>query len=627
MAGCFTRKYTPPPKQTEDTSQEAIPAPAYDVWGRSISESEAAEMMKSKAGRQTLSPGNGAVKIDDALLKRGKEAFYEETFGNEIFLTDVLGMLDGPITPAAMAKALAGLKGEGTTNLRVELAKDAVVGGKQFHKGDVIDTGLDVPKGAIAPLGMVIAQKGTRTYVGVTCALCHSSVDPKTLKVIHGMPNGDFNAGLMLAMASNTAAFFTHADVPDLNTFVKDQKRTVMGQDRKPHRLPDPQELEGWVDATLMKWPPGNFDSMTDGVANPSQLPTAWTMGNHPYSFSGAFMAGPFRGLSVQNNNVHSLNSDPFTQADAAPKLFGIDKEVYVATILQNAPSDKFRYDPAKGQRPSDFLNAGDPTPGQPGMNKLVALPTFPRATLIEPTGLWNSLSGESVWRSINAMSAWQNTLVPPPAPLPAPGDPTLRRGREVFERAGCAKCHSGPFLTNNRIVPATEVKTQPIRAKGMMNTGFAWEDKAIGYAFDQSVPLPRSARTLTVPTERFDREQVRLAYGWGDSPGGYKVPALVGLFWTAPYLHDGGVAVGPDADKQLGLPGTLLNHTLPDPGNSLRALVDRELRRRVTEANHADKNLAAIGVEGIGHEYWVDSPDDQRALVAWLLAYRAPVK
>jgi hypothetical protein len=28
-------------------------------------------------------------------------------------------------------------------------------------------------------------------------------------------------------------------------------------------------------------------------------------------------------------------------------------------------------------------------------------------------------------------------------------------------------------------------------------------------------------------------------------SNGGYKVPSLVGLYWSEPYLHDGGVAVG----------------------------------------------------------------------------------
>src|SRR5215213_7344180 len=100
LVGCLfaQRKYTPPRKQVF-SSDAAHPAPAFDVFGRSISRAEADEMLKTDAGRATLLPANGAVPIDHDFLKLGKEAFYEETFGNEIFLTDVLGMLDGPVTP------------------------------------------------------------------------------------------------------------------------------------------------------------------------------------------------------------------------------------------------------------------------------------------------------------------------------------------------------------------------------------------------------------------------------------------------------------------------------------------------------------------------------------------------
>jgi len=36
-------------------------------------------------------------KWDDALLRLGRRAFYKENFGNEIFLSDVMGILDGPL--------------------------------------------------------------------------------------------------------------------------------------------------------------------------------------------------------------------------------------------------------------------------------------------------------------------------------------------------------------------------------------------------------------------------------------------------------------------------------------------------------------------------------------------------
>lgn len=100
--------------------------------------------------------------------------FYAETFGNEVFLTDILGIVDGPFTIPNLMKAIVELGGKGTTNLRVELAKEVTIGGKTYKKGDKIDTGIDVPKGAYAPLGMPVKFSEGRLKVGITCAACHA---------------------------------------------------------------------------------------------------------------------------------------------------------------------------------------------------------------------------------------------------------------------------------------------------------------------------------------------------------------------------------------------------------------------------------------------------------------------
>ena len=333
----------------------------------------------------------------------------------------------------------------------------------------------------------------------------------------------------------------------------------------------------------------------------------------------------------MQTNNVHALNSDAFTEADGALPRFGIDPEVYYAVLLQNAGSPRYRYDPAKeGSRPSAFFKRVDPTPDAPGMNQMVALPQYPKASLAEPTGLWNSDPNRPVWQRINAMAAWQNTILPPPPPQHITGQAdaaTVETGRRVFDRAGCAECHAGPSLTNHRIIPVGEIGTQPLRANAMEATQNAWGEP-LGYAFDQPVPLPKKPRVIRFPIEHLDGEQLKLSYGWGESPGGYKVKHLVGLYWTAPYLHDGGVAVG--ADGEPGVTHTLMVGVRPDPYNSLKALVDRDLRRRVIEANRAHATLGEAGCEGIGHEFWVDggagfSGAEQRALILYLLTYRPP--
>ena len=138
--------------------------------------------------------------------------------------------------------------------------------------------------------------------------------------------------------------------------------------------------------------------------------------------------------------------------------------------------------------------------------------------------------------------------------------------GRAIFERAGCLSCHGGPYLSNNRNIPAPEIGTEPARATAMKQAALAVSD-TVCYAFDTPVPVPAGAKVLKVPVEGLDPGQIELAWARGDSPGGYKVPSLIGLYWTAPYLHDGGVAVGPDEEKQLGAAGTLMRGVPPRPG------------------------------------------------------------
>jgi hypothetical protein len=125
----------------------------YDLWGQTITEATA---VTSKSVNSPSNPENGAVQINDDLLKLGRKTLYQETFGNEVFLTDIMGIVNGPLTITNIAKAIAQLKGQGTTNLQVELAKDVTLGDKTYKKGEKVDTGIDVAKGAYAPLGMPI---------------------------------------------------------------------------------------------------------------------------------------------------------------------------------------------------------------------------------------------------------------------------------------------------------------------------------------------------------------------------------------------------------------------------------------------------------------------------------------
>lgn len=258
-----------------------LAAPAYDLWGESIWPEEAERIQATPQGRERLSPRNGAVPIDASVLEQGRNAFYRETFGSEVFLTDVLGMLDGPLDLWAMTRALIAFGGRGTDNLQVPLSRGAVVGGRRFQAGELIGTGLDVPRGAFVPLGINIRYPRGRILAGISCALCHATVDPETYRVIEGAPNINFNVGTLMALAPNSAAYFANTDAHPKNFGA-----------RPPATPPDRQKLEDAVDEVLLNWPPGYFDSTIDLVANPTQVPDSFTLGDHPYGWNGSRPAG-----------------------------------------------------------------------------------------------------------------------------------------------------------------------------------------------------------------------------------------------------------------------------------------------------------------------------------------------
>ena len=223
----------------------------------------------------------------DEMLEKGRAVFRFETFGDEAFWTDKLQL------HKAIADKGAGGIGEGLSpkaaldaGLKVDIdvlpkfAKTAVAEGKLLNDVDFTLTLLKLN----AVVGVVATfDEGNLKSIGLTCALCHSTVDSNTGigKRLDGWPNRDLNVGALIAMAPDLTAFTDALDV-DVETLKK----------------------------VLASWGPGKFDAelifdgkafRPDGKSAATLIPEAfghaghnnhtWTGGRGTVTYWNAYVA------------------------------------------------------------------------------------------------------------------------------------------------------------------------------------------------------------------------------------------------------------------------------------------------------------------------------------------------
>jgi cytochrome c5 len=197
----------------------------------------------------------GTVKYD------GQQVFRHDTFGDEIFWTDVLQMHEVVQTI------------DPTTALSVGLKVDASMVPKEvLAKADLKDpatTAALLSLGAVVGIEAEVDKAGTITRLGVTCALCHSTVDDSVLPGIglrlDGHPNRTLDPGLIISLSPYWDK------TPDL---------------RKQ----------------LQSWGPGFYDPYWnhDGISDPVLIPPAYGLadvaletytGEGPVSYWNAYVA------------------------------------------------------------------------------------------------------------------------------------------------------------------------------------------------------------------------------------------------------------------------------------------------------------------------------------------------
>jgi mono/diheme cytochrome c family protein len=238
-----------------------------------------------------------AAELVERYLREGKEIFRFDTLGSEDFWGGQLRLHE-----AIMGESLGG-SGAGVspeTALAVGLKVDAaavppeVAEGIQSGEVDLTDPASTL---ALLKADAVVGVKGffgedgeTLTAVGITCALCHSTVDdsfaPGIGGRLDGWPNRDLDVGAIVALA------------PDLTAF------TEMLQISE-------EEVKQAVEA----WGPGRYDAelsldgkafRPDGETAATLIPAAFGLaGVNNHTWTGAWGGVTYWNAFVGNLQMH----------------------------------------------------------------------------------------------------------------------------------------------------------------------------------------------------------------------------------------------------------------------------------------------------------------------------------
>src|SRR5512132_3934203 len=199
---------------------------------------------RSRAQRPEGQQGFDRQISDNAkgMLEQGKQIFRYDTFGDEVYWTDKL-KLHRAIEGAKLGGVGAGVSPKTALAVGLKVDMDALPADlvAQIKNGQV---NLDDPATTLAliKLDSVLGVKGTFNQngslksIGLSCAVCHSTVDdafaPGIGHRLDGWPNRDLNVGAIVSLA------------PDLSALTDTLKVD-----------------EATVKKVLASWGPGKFDA------------------------------------------------------------------------------------------------------------------------------------------------------------------------------------------------------------------------------------------------------------------------------------------------------------------------------------------------------------------------------
>ena len=294
----------------------------------------------------------------------GQDVFRHATFGNEVYWTDTLQLhrvIESSVDPK--------------TALSVGLKVDAAA----LPEGLLSSADLDDPattvelirRDAVVGIQGSVDSAGRLTEVGVTCALCHSTVDNSVMEGVgqrlDGWPNRDLNVGAIIALS------------PALS----------------------PQQKE-----TLRSWGPGRYDAYwnQDGISDPAVIPPAYGLqdveletytGEGPISYWNEYVAvTQMHGQGSFEEPALGIDIDA-DEEKVKPRLPALRR--YQLSLAAPAPPDSV-IDPAAADRGEALFN------GKAECSSCHVPPTYtdagqrlhdPEETGMDPTLAERSITGK----------------------------------------------------------------------------------------------------------------------------------------------------------------------------------------------------------------------------------------
>jgi len=234
-----------------------------------------------------------------AFLEEGREVFRHDTFGSERFFGGTLG-LHRAIAGEANGGVGAGVPPSAALALGLKVDADALpaeviegLGAGTIDLDDPATTLALLQADAVVGVRGFFDEAGGLASVGITCALCHSTVDdslaPGVGRRLDGWPNRDLDVGAIVGAAPDLS-FFTDALQVD----------------------------EATVRQVLESWGPGRYDALLvldgkafkpDGTTSSVVLPAAFGLAGVNLATYTGFGDVTYWNAYVANTQMHGVGT------------------------------------------------------------------------------------------------------------------------------------------------------------------------------------------------------------------------------------------------------------------------------------------------------------------------------